>query len=189
MFEQPQYTQNNNCILWQSYEGANNWKICQPDPVTDDNEKGAWDSILRVLIAMDAQMLLMVWEGEIGAVETTGKAAMGHYLVKWLREPYALQADTEGMSGVIVAGLMVVVALYYNKVEHAPYWYTQSGERTDVEVRHELQIGLEMEEISTRNKLPLAYNRLDAMRKKAHKIASQDYEAIMEEAGKHDRLE
>ncbi len=92
------YAQNNECVLQPSYKGANNWKICQLLPVTEDNEKGAQDSILCVLIAMDAWMLLMVWEGEAGAVGTTDKAAMGYYLVKWLSKPYALQSDSEGMS-------------------------------------------------------------------------------------------
>ncbi len=58
-----------------------------------------------------------------------------------------------------------------------------------VKVRYVLRTGLEMEKISTRNKLPQACKRLDAMRKKVHKIASQDHDAIMEEARKHNRLE
>ncbi len=157
--------------------------------MTDDDEKGARDLILCILIAMDARMLLMVWEGEVGAVGTTDKAAMGYYLVKWLSELYALQADTEGMSGMIVARAMVVDALHFNSVEHAPYCYTQSEETTIIKVRHVLQTGLEMEDISTRNKLPQACNRLDATRKKALKIVSQDHEAIMEDAGRRDRLE
>ncbi len=63
------------------------------------------------------------------------------------------------MSGMIVAESMVVDPLYFNRVEHAPYWYTQSGETTVVKVRHVLRTGLEMEEISMRNKLPQACNR------------------------------
>jgi hypothetical protein len=50
--------------------------------VTDGNEKGARDLILCVLIAMDAQRLMMVQDGEVGAVGTTDKVAMGYYLVK-----------------------------------------------------------------------------------------------------------
>ncbi len=42
---------------------------------------------------------------------------------------------------------------------------------------------------STRNKLPQACNRLDVTQKNSHKIASQNHEAIMEEAEKCDRLE
>jgi hypothetical protein len=122
--------------------------------VTEDNEKGVPDSILCILIALEVWMLLMVQEGEVSAVGTMDKAAMGYYLVKWLSELYTLQVDTEGMSNVIVSGAMVVDALFFNRVEHAPYWYTKSGETTVVELRHVLWTGLEMEEISTRNKLP-----------------------------------
>jgi hypothetical protein len=69
-------------------------------------------------------MLLMAREGEVGALGTTDKAAMGYYLVMWLSKLYTLQAGTEGMSSLIVAGAMVVEALYFNMVERAPYWYT-----------------------------------------------------------------
>jgi hypothetical protein len=58
------------------------------------------------------------------------------------------------MSGAIVAELMVVDALNFNRVECASYWYKQSGVMTVLEVRHVLRTGLEMEEISTRDKLP-----------------------------------
>jgi hypothetical protein len=157
-------------------------KICQLLPVTDDNETGVRDLILCILVAMDAWLLLIVQVGEVGAVGTTDKVAMGYYLVKWLSKAYTLQADTEGMSGMIVARSMMGDALYFNRVECAPYWYLQSGEMTVVEVRHVLRTCLKMEEVSTRNKLPQACNRLDATQKKACKIASQDHEAIMEEA-------
>ncbi len=51
-------------------------------------------------------------------------AAMGYYVIKWLSKPYMLQEDTDGMSGTIGAGTMVVKALYFNRVEQAPHWYT-----------------------------------------------------------------
>ena len=114
---------------------------------------------------------------------------MGYYLVKWLSEPYSLQAETEGMSGVIGAGSMVVDAVYYNRVERAPYWYTQSGETAIVEVRHVLQTGLQLQQISATNKLPNACNRLEATRQKAVRVSPRDHDSIMEEAGKRDRLE
>ena len=88
---------------------------------------------------------------------------------------------------MIAAGAMVVDAVYFNMVGRAPYWYTQSELTTVVEVRHVLRSGLQ--EISVTNKLPLACNRLDATRKRAVKIATQEHEAIMEEAGRRDRLE
>ncbi len=70
-------------------------------------------------------MSLMIWEGEVRAVGTTDNATMGYYVVKWTSEPYALQAEAEGVSDVIAAGSMVVDAVYFNMVGRVPYWYTQ----------------------------------------------------------------
>ena len=60
MHEQPQYAANNECVLWASYEGANDLKICQLLPDTVDDEKGARDSIQCVLNALEARMSLMI---------------------------------------------------------------------------------------------------------------------------------
>jgi hypothetical protein len=114
---------------------------------------------------------------------------MGYYIVKWENKPYALQADAEGISGIVTAGAMVVDGLYSNRVQRAPYWYTQSEETSIIEVKHVLQSGLQLEEICTTNKLPRACNRLEATRKNAGKISMQEYETIMEEAERRDRLE
>jgi hypothetical protein len=114
---------------------------------------------------------------------------MGYYIVKWLSEPYALQVDAEGISGIVTAGAMVVDGLYFNRVQRAPYWYTQSGETSIIEVKHVLRSGLHLEEISVTNKLPRACNRLEATRKNAGKITMQEHETIMEEAERRDRLE
>jgi hypothetical protein len=116
MYEQPWYAANDWCILWRSYEGANNWKIFQLGPVNEEEEKGARDSIRCVLNALEARMSLMIREGEAGAVGTTDEAAMGYYIVQWKSEPYALQADAEGISGIVTAGAMVVDGLYCNRV-------------------------------------------------------------------------
>jgi hypothetical protein len=134
-------------------------------------------------------MLLMIWEGEAGAVGTTDDDTMVYYFVKWTSKPYALQEETEGVSGVIAAGAMVVKAVYFNMVECAPYWYTQSELMTVAEVRHVLWSGLQLEEISATNKLPLTCNRFEAMQKKAGRIATQEHDTVMEEAGRHDTLD
>jgi hypothetical protein len=54
----------------------------------------------------------MIREGEVGAVGTMDEAVMRYYDVKWLSKPYALQMNTEGMSGVINAGAMVVDGIF-----------------------------------------------------------------------------
>ena len=118
-----------------------------------EDEKDARESMKGILIAMEARIVLIIREGKIGAVATMDEAAMGYYVVKWLSEPYSLQEDMEGMSGMIGAGVVVEDALFYNRVMRAPFWYTQSGETTVVEVRYVLLTGLEMEEVSATNTL------------------------------------
>ncbi len=48
-------------------------------------------------------MLLMIQEGEVGTVGTMDDATLGYYVIKWTSKPYALQEETEGVSGVIAA--------------------------------------------------------------------------------------
>ena len=93
------------------------------------------------------------------------------------------------MARLIGTGKMVADAVYFNRVQRAPYWYTLSGENTIVEVRHVLQTGLQMQEISGDNQLPRACNRTEATRQRALKVRSMDHDAIMEGASRRDRLE
>ena len=134
-------------------------------------------------------MSLIVHKGEVGAVGTTDEAANGNYLVKWISKPYTLQADKEGMSGIISAGKMVVDAVCFNRVHRAPLWYTPSAMVMIMEVKHILKTGLQVQPISATNALPRACATQEATRKKAVKVPSLDHVAIMEEATKCGRLE
>ena len=146
--------------------GANDWKILELVPKTQEDEKGARESIQCVLNALEVRVLLRMRIG-----------------------PYTFQEETEGVAGLIGTGKMVADAVYFNRVQRAPYWYTLSGENTIVEVRHVLQTGLQMQEISGDNQLPRACNRTEATRQRALKVRSMDHDAIMEGASRRDRLE
>jgi hypothetical protein len=190
MSEQPRYAENRDCLLWLSYEGANNWRISELVPRTDEDKRGARKGMKCVLDALEARISRMVRKGDVGAIGTTDEEAMGYYVVKWLSEPYTLQNPTEGMSGVIGAGVMVADALYFNRVKRAPYWYTVSGTTTVVEVRYALKTGLKLETIDDdNNKLPQTCNQKEATRQNAVRVTLLDHEEIMEEAGRRDRLE
>jgi hypothetical protein len=114
---QPRYAVNKDWELWPSYEGANDWKIFALMPKTEADKKVVRESLHCVLNTLVARMSLMMHEGHIGAVGTTDNKAMGYYLIKWLSEPYTLQEDTEGMSGIIPVGSIVVDGLYFNRVQ------------------------------------------------------------------------
>ena len=110
----------------------------------------------------------------------TSKVAVGYYLIKWLREPNTLYADTEGMSGIISTRKMVN-ALYFNPVYTAQNWYTPSAITMVMEVKHILWTGLWVQPISTTNALPCACARIETMQKKAVKASSLDHKAMMPE--------
>ncbi len=114
---QPRYMVNKDCKLWPSYEEANDWKIVALVPKTEADKKVVRESLRCILNALVACVSLMMREGHIGAVGRTDEEAMGYYLVKWLSKPYTLQEDTEGMSGMIPVGSMVVDGLYFNRVQ------------------------------------------------------------------------
>ncbi len=170
-------------------EGANDWKICCLVPKLDDEEKGARESLICVLNALEARMSLIVREVDIGVVGTDDKAAMGYYLMRWLSEPYIMQEDTEGMSGIMYAGTMVIDGLYFNRVQRALYWYTPSETTTVVQVRHVLQTDLELQAISRTNKLSQTCNTAVATRQKAVMVTCLDHDRIMEEAMRCNVLE
>jgi hypothetical protein len=90
------------------------------------------------------------------------------------------------MSGMIGVGMMVADMLYFNQVEGARHWYTQSNMTTVMEVRYVLLTGFQLQPISKTKKLPTACNRKDAAQKKAVKVMLLVHEVIMEEAGKRD---
>ena len=111
---------------------------------------------------------------------------MGYNVVKWLSEPYTLQEETEGMSGMIGMGTMVANLLYFNQVERARHWHTQSNMTTVVEVRYVLLTGFQLQPISETNTLLTVCNRKDAAQKKAVKVMLLVHEVIMEEVGQRD---
>ena len=90
---------------------------------------------------------------------------------------------------MIGVGVLVVDAIYYNRVGRAPFWYTLSEMTTVVEVKHVLQTGLKLQPISMTNKLPVTCNIAEATRLKAVMVALTDHDIIMDEAMRRDVLE
>ncbi len=170
--------------MWKSYECANNWEIFELVTRTEDNEIGVQESNQFLLNAMEVHILLMMHMGDASAVGTMDKAAMGYYIVKWLSKPYTLQVETEGMARMIGTGILMVKGVYYNRVEHTTYWYMLAGVRTVFEMRHVLWTGLQLLEICSKNKLPQAWNRMEATRQKTAKVASFKHDRIIEGAGR-----
>jgi hypothetical protein len=186
---QPRYARNKACVLWPSYEGANDWKIRELLPKTAAEARGARESMESVLTARVTRMSLQIVEGEVAAYGTTDEGTRGYYLVVWRGEPYTLQEETDG----VAADTLVADADYFNPVDRAPGWYTPSpGNKVIVQVAHVLRTGLRLLPLSPDNKLPSGLAKAaktDATKKKASKVAAADHELIMEEAVQRDQLE
>jgi hypothetical protein len=149
-------------MMWPSYEGTDDWKVCTLVLKMEADKKEAHESICCVLNAHIARMSLIIRKEEVGAAGATDEAAMGYYLVKWLSEPCTLQTDTAGMLGMIPAKTIVANTLYFNRVQHTPHWYTPSGMMTVVEIKYVTRTGLQLQPISTTFVLPLACTRAEA---------------------------
>ena len=78
------------------------------------DKKGVQELHHSILGTMEANMSLMIRKGKVGAIGTADEAMMGYYVVKWLSEPYTLQEEMEGMSGMIGVGKMVADMIYFN---------------------------------------------------------------------------
>ena len=146
---QPRYPQNVACVLWPSYEDANNRNIWALVSKTKADKKGAGKSLRCIINALEAHMSLIVREGKVSAAGTTDKAAMGYYLVKWLSKPYSLQEDNEGMfdEQMIFARTVMVDTLYFNWVKRAPLWFTPSGVMMVVEVKYVLRTAMQLQPV------------------------------------------
>jgi hypothetical protein len=93
------------------------------------------------------------------------------------------------MSEMIGVGVLVIDAIFYNRVGSAPFWYMLSETTTVVEAKHVLQTGLKLQPISMANKLPVTCNIAAATHLKAVMVAQTDRDRIMDEAMRRDVLE
>ena len=186
---QPRYARNKACVLWPSYEGANDWKVRRLLPKTAKEAKGARESMSCVLTARVTRMSLQIVEGEVAAFGTSDEDTRGYYVVVWRGEPYTLQEETNG----VAAGRQVADAEWLNPVPGAPNWFTPSPNNTTVvDVAHVLRTGLALLPLSDENTLPSNLAKVakkDAKAQKAGKVAADDHELIMEEALQRDKLE
>jgi hypothetical protein len=70
MHKQPRYAANRECVLWWSYEGANDWRICKLLLAMVNNEKGVQDLVRCILNAMEARICcLCCRRGRLGQME------------------------------------------------------------------------------------------------------------------------
>jgi hypothetical protein len=116
--EQKCYSRSTTCILWEIFEGLNDWNIVQllPGKHNDDEEI---QTIHRIVL--DAKIkLLCVQEEKMGHLEHKIETWMGiNYLVKWRSQTYRLKAYelTEYNPPIhLPKEELVANAIYFNQV-------------------------------------------------------------------------
>jgi hypothetical protein len=119
--EQDRYSSCTTCILWEIFEGLNDWNIVQLLPGKDNDDEEI-QTIHKMVLDAKVESL-RVEEGKIGAFQTEDPDSDGYYLVKWTSTPYRLEEAhelTEYNPPIIVPkGGLVADAVYFNHVPRA----------------------------------------------------------------------
>jgi hypothetical protein len=127
--EQKGYASSTACILWEIFEGLNDWNIVQLLPGNNNDEEEI-QTIHQIVLDAKAESLC-VEKDNVGAFRTEDPDADGYYLVKWSSQPYRLEEScelTEYHPPLFVPkGELVANAVYLNPVARAPQWYTATG--------------------------------------------------------------
>jgi hypothetical protein len=115
---QRRYASSTACILWEIFEGLNDWNIVQLLP-GNDNDKEEIQTIHRIVLDTKAKSLCVEVDN-VGAFCTEDPDADGYYLVKWSSQPYWLEESLELMEYhpplFVPHGELVADAVYLNLV-------------------------------------------------------------------------
>ena len=182
--EQKRYASSTTCILWDIFEGLNDWNIVQLVPGFDNDEEEI-QTIHRIVL--DARIeSLNVEEQNVGAFQTEDPDSDGYYLVKWTSQPYRLEENrelTEYNPPILVPkGELVADAVYFNPVPRAPRWYTPSGTSTTVRLQQVIEANLKVgSELNGSSILPNLCNKTEARRKGALRVSEHDHGCLLDE--------
>ena len=121
-----------------------------------------------------------ITKGNIGAIAVDDDSTDGYYLVQWTGTPYTCQET----------GDLLCYGQYLNQVPRAKQWYTMSDLQPDLHnVKHIVFADVEMEKVSSTNRLPRNCDVTSATSKGAMKIPPEEHDYILEEITRRASLE
>jgi hypothetical protein len=191
--EQRRYSSSTACVLWDIFEGLNDWHIVQLVPGKDNDDEEI-QTIHRIVLDAKVESLC-VQEETVGAFRTEDPDSDGYYLVKWTSTPYRLEEVrklTEYDPPILVPkGELVADALYFNQVARAPRWYTPATIATTVRLQQVILTDLVMydESESSIFCLPNTCNKREARVKGAQKVSEFDHDRLLDEISKMEVLD
>jgi hypothetical protein len=189
--DQNRYSSSTTCILWDIFEGLNDWNIVQLVPGKDNDD----EEILTIhKIVLDAKVeSLCVQEDNVGAFLTEDPESDGYYLVRWTSTPYRLEEArelTEYDPPILVPkGGLVADAVYFNQVPRAQRWYTTTDIATTVRLQQVIIADLTLFDEMEGSRLPNTCNKTEARRKGAQKVSNHDHGRLLDEISRMEILE
>jgi hypothetical protein len=188
---QRRYASSVTCILWEIFEGLNDWNIVQLLPGNDNDEEEI-QTIHRIVLDAKAESLCVEVDN-VGAFRTEDPDADGYYLVKWSSQPYRLEESrelTEYHPPLFVPqGELVADAVYLNLVPRAPRWYTPVEMCTTVRLQQVIVASLTLHDESEGSRLPNSCNKTEARRKGALKLSEPDHGRLLDEISRMEILD
>jgi hypothetical protein len=189
--EQKRYASSTTCILWEIFEGLNDWNIVQLLPGNDNDEEEI-QTIHQIVLDAKADSLC-VEENSVGAFRTEDPHADGYYLVRWASQPYRLEESrelTEYLPPVFVPkGELVADAVYFNLVPRAPRWYTPAEMCTTVRLQQVVLASVTLHHEAEGSRLPNSCNKTEARRKGALRVSEHDHSRLLDEISRMEILE
>ena len=126
------------------------------------------------------EMAEKITVGNIGAIAVDDDSTDGYYLVQWTGTPFTCQET----------GDLLCYGQYLNQVPRAKQWYTMSDLQPDLHnVKHIVFADVEMEKVSSTNRLPRNCDVASATSKGAMKISPEEHDYILEEIRRQASLE
>ena len=189
--EQNRYSSSTTCILWDIFEGLNDWNIVQLLPGKDNDDEEI-QTIHKIVLDAKVESLC-VQEDNVGAFLTEDPDSDGYYLVRWTSTPYRLEEArnlTEYDPPILVPkGGLVADAVYFNQVPRAPRWYTAAAISTTVRLQQVIIADLTLFDEMEGSRLPNTCNKTEARRKGAQKVSEHDHGRLLDEISRMEIIE
>jgi hypothetical protein len=195
--EQPRYSRNSRCILFQIFDGLNDWQIIDLSPIANSNDNELDEAQVYALKGIETINSEQVEMGNHGAFSTDDPSADGYYIVQWTGDPYTLQDDLplESSTDCIPAGEIVCDARYYCKIPRAFRWYipekTRAGEDlvTTVRMKQVVAPNLTLEGASNQNQLPNGCNKRQITPLGPKRISEHQHCSVLDEIARLEEMD
>ena len=182
--QQERFQRPPNCVLAESVQDLNDWKIITAFETEEADEEEAMEICEDILAQDELDASRMMESGGFAAYQE----GSSHSVFKIVSQPCALARDGDPAAGCedLPAGTLVCKGIYLNKVPRAPGWYTHPpgknrAKRHVFRVRYVIHPNLEMQDPSDEVKLPNRKDRNKILALQPKKMHLSHYKTVQQE--------